>query len=100
LPSTNREVLDRSKWSAPMTVDDRAPLTGVSCTSSSFCVAVDDAGYVLSYDGRSWSVPAPLSPVEPHDGRWGFNSVDCASTSFCVAVGNSVGSGIWVYRRR
>ena len=33
-------------------------LTGVSCGSSTFCMAVDHFGYALNYNGSSWSSPS------------------------------------------
>ena len=34
--------------------------SAVSCGSSSFCVAVDEKGYVVLYNGKSWSTPRLL----------------------------------------
>jgi hypothetical protein len=44
------------------------------------CVAVDNAGNALTYDGTSWSSPADIDPGNTPE------SVSCASTSLCVAV--------------
>ena len=63
-------------------------LSGVSCTSSTNCVAV---GYyypapqalIETWNGVAWTItPADQAPS-------GFLGVSCASSSFCVAVGNS-----------
>ena len=74
-------------WSVPQVIDDRAPTdsqylpVSLSCASSTFCMAGDLGGHVLTYDGTSWSAPSsvPLptnaQPVEP---------VICASSTFCV----------------
>jgi len=83
---------DGSDWSI---VDSPNPgtaneiLSGVSCASLSWCVAVgstpSDSGskpLVEAWDGTSWSV------VEsPNDGNSVLQSVSCASASSCVAVG-------------
>ena len=73
-------------------------LQGVSCISSSFCVAVGHGeGYGLgrhrsqtlieSWDGASWSVaPSP----NPGIGN-SLGGVSCVSSSFCVAVGSYAG---------
>jgi RHS repeat-associated protein len=54
----------------------------VSCAGSTFCVAVDNAGNALIYNGGSWSAPTLI------DGSNTLESVSCASSSFCVAVDN------------
>jgi len=69
-----------------------ALLTGVSCTSPTFCVAVGSRferlvshTLVERWDGTSWRVvPTP----DAADRRSGFAGVACVSPSFCAAVGN------------
>ena len=59
----------------------------VGCASLTFCVAVDQTGNALSFNGSSWT--APLSV----DGGNHLTSVSCPSASFCLAVdapGNQV----------
>jgi hypothetical protein len=56
-------------------------LLSASCASRTFCVAIDDSGYAVSFDGTSWSSPAPFGP--------GFDNndiVSCAAPRFCVAT--------------
>jgi hypothetical protein len=66
-------------------------LDGVSCASSSFCVAVGYSGFsqepslVETWNGSSWTIVPSPNPL-------GFdfavlNGVSCVSSSFCVAVG-------------
>ncbi len=50
----------------------------VSCAMASFCVAVDENGNALTYNGSSWS-----SDSTP--GGW-LTSVSCPTASFCAAV--------------
>jgi hypothetical protein len=50
------------------------------------CIAVDNAGNFIRYNGSTWSAPAP---AESFTGSLG--SVSCASTTFCVAVDNFLG---------
>jgi hypothetical protein len=67
-------------------------LTGVSCTSATFCIAV---GYSISstgnvpldevWNGTRWSIQQTVALA--HGGQ--LNGVSCASASACVAVGYS-----------
>ena len=57
-------------------------LNGVSCTSTTFCVAVGDNGTTV-WNGSSWQVGPALSGV--------YTSVSCVSPSSCTAVGNLFG---------
>jgi hypothetical protein len=66
-------------WSATTVVDPRpGELTDVSCGSSSFCMAVDDAGDASMWDGATWSTPSAT-------GAPALSAVSCLS-SFCMAV--------------
>ena len=78
---TNGDVplYDGMSWSASSVVDRDGQLTGLSCPASRFCVTVDDAGEVLTYDGR-WSEPIDV------DGGGDLVSVSCTSLHFCLAV--------------
>jgi hypothetical protein len=63
-----------------------AALEGVSCLSSSLCVAVDSAGDAVVTDDPmaaqpTWSAPASIAG--------GLDAVSCASTSLCVALNNA-----------
>ena len=66
-------------WSAPVAIDS-SELLSVSCSSDSFCVAVDAAGNAVTFNGTEWSAPLKV------DGSTQLNSVSCPSSSFCVAV--------------
>jgi hypothetical protein len=78
---TNGDVplYDGTTWSASSVVDRDGHLTGLSCPTSRFCVTVDDAGEVLTYD-RTWS-----APIDVDDGG-DLVSVSCTSPHFCLAV--------------
>lgn len=71
---------------APLTANWQAAPRGpdlaldVSCTASTFCVAVDEFGDATSFTGNSWG-----TPVELHQGAM-VDSVSCTSPSFCVAT--------------
>jgi hypothetical protein len=84
-------VLRRSGvWSRAVSV---APSTlfGVSCASSSFCVAIG-TNFVSTYDGHVWTRPLAID----HTPRPHLQSVSCPTTTFCVVV-NYIGYA-FVYR--
>ena len=67
-------------------------LSGDSCTSTTFCMAVGDKGQATfgtlteSWNGSFWSVVPSPSPSSPSN----FDSlrgVSCTSATFCMAVG-------------
>ena len=72
-----------SSWSAPTNIDggNILGLVSVSCSSASFCVAVDFDGNAMTYNGSSWSVPVGIK-----SGGQFLSSVSCPSESFCAAV--------------
>ena len=65
-PSTARAV---TSWSTPTRIEPRslqpdyASIYGLSCPSSTFCVAVDESGSALFWRSGKWSTPTawPLS---------------------------------------
>ena len=65
-------------WSVPDGID-ASGLTGVSCPSAGFCVAVDDAGHAVRWNGSGWSAADRI------DGS-ALTGVSCADAAFCVAV--------------
>jgi RHS repeat-associated protein len=79
-------------WSSPSDVDSTRAIDAETCTSSSFCVAVDTSGYATVYNGSSWSAPTGID-------FGSSNAVSCTSSSFCVAVGAngiaSIYTGSW-----
>ena len=63
-------------------------LESVSCSSSSFCAAVDFRGNAMIFNGASWSAPVLMGNGETV-------AVSCSSASFCVAV--NFGGGFSTY---
>ncbi len=66
-------------------------LLGISCTSSSFCIAAgnftatSDQTLIEEWNGTSWSiVPSPDTSASQSNDLYG---VSCVSTAFCVAAG-------------
>jgi hypothetical protein len=78
-------------WSPPEIVDRATAGQGtpaaVSCVNATFCMAVDDGGNAIVFNGRAWSHAVSIDRGQQFDG------ISCASSSFCAAVdsdGNAV----------
>jgi hypothetical protein len=73
-------------WTATA-IDSNQDLNSVSCTSASFCVAVDAFGFYSTWNGVSWS---PMAIFDPQGSTFPFSTeeVSCASPSLCVATGS------------
>jgi hypothetical protein len=54
----------------------------LSCPSSKFCAAVDEAGRAVFYHGSSWTRPAFVDPALRHDDV--LLGVSCSEEAFCV----------------
>lgn len=78
-------------WTAPVAIDQlQGHPDTLSCPSAAYCLAVDDAGNAMSWDGSSWSTPSSLIPAA--DRAEGFPALvkaSCGSDTFCVAVVDS-----------
>lgn len=75
-------------------------LSGVSCASSSACVAVgsltDGTGQkplALSWNGSSWAAMTTANPAGVTGA--GLSGVSCTSSTACTAVGSSNTSGVY-----
>ena len=74
-------------WTPPKTIDDGATLTAISCPSARYCMAVDELGGAVTFNGRSWGrrmVPKPGWNLQ-------FGSVSCVAGGLC-AVGDLEGN--------
>lgn len=60
-------------------------LSGLSCTSAAFCLALGSAAGAQRWDGQHWA-PAP-APGHPRPAESGMQALSCTSPSFCLAVG-------------
>lgn len=79
-------------WRSVARIAANRALTGLSCPSASFCVAVDDQGDVLESsdpagDARGWR-------VVDVDGTNRLVGISCPSVGLCVAV-DSAGDAVW-----
>jgi hypothetical protein len=90
---TDVSTFNGSSWSAPSLMDAAAAggdrgVDSISCPSTGFCMAVDDNGHALSYNGQSWSSPVKVDPSS--NASWGGGndlwSVSCPTSSFCIAL--------------
>lgn len=72
-------------WSSPA-ISGGAPLDGISCVSTTFCAAIDEAGNAYVWDGSAWSAATPVVTVSPNQYP-GALAVSCASPSFCMVTG-------------
>jgi hypothetical protein len=69
-----------SSWSGPVPVGGGG-LSSVSCSSSSFCEAVDGHGRAVRYNGSTWTAPGQI------DAEVGLEAVSCPTEAFCMATG-------------
>ncbi|MCL2417678.1 MAG: hypothetical protein FWD04_00170 [Conexibacteraceae bacterium] len=76
-------------------IDRGNAITGVSCPTTSFCVAVDAAGQVMHTSRplggvKAWSKPVRIATAtQPGGGYAGLSGVSCPTNNFCVAVDNA-----------
>jgi hypothetical protein len=66
-------------WGSASTIDP-GNLTSISCSSISFCIAVDKTGNSTIYNGSSWS------RAQVFDNNGSVSSVSCPTDGYCVAV--------------
>jgi hypothetical protein len=98
--SGNASVLTGGGWSTPVAtgLDFRSAnwAPQVSCTSSTFCLAVDASRY-STFDGTSWSAAQAVNPNETIKSAYHrYQAVSCATATFCVAVTDDSYSAIFL----
>ncbi len=69
-----------TSWSSTQQIDS-SPLVGVSCTSSTFCLAIDDVGGLVRWSGHWGSRIVGTTST-----AYFYSDVSCASSNFCVIV--------------
>jgi hypothetical protein len=72
-------------WSEPVPLEPGVVLRGLSCVSTSLCVAVDNKGQVFSSTDPAGGV-GTWNAVDVTEEKSGFASVSCPSASLCVAI--------------
>ncbi len=71
-------------WTDPVTIDAPAGQPQrVSCPSAELCVAIDEFGNVLTFDGQDWS---SAEPVLGDSGTTRLVGVSCPTTTYCLAL--------------
>ncbi len=91
VPGTLIEMWNGTKWSITPSPPNETLLSGVSCVTASWCIAVGEspagAGQTLieSWNGSTWAVSS--SPNENANQDYLFG-VSCVSTTSCQAAGS------------
>jgi len=81
---------DGSGWTAPrVVVNASGGPTDVSCSSSLFCMLVDESGAAVEYLHGTWKSARPVYV----GGQ--LTAVDCPRSNFCLAVGSSGRTVTW-----
>jgi hypothetical protein len=84
---STRHIVEPAKLVGQATGFGFPSIAGVSCPSSSFCVAVSAIGDASTFNGKSWSGPNSVDPNSVTTGNGsGLTAVSCPSSTFCVAV--------------
>jgi hypothetical protein len=83
---TFAETWDGSAWTLVPTAGDGQVLWGVSCVSTTFCLAVGRST-VYRWDGSGWAVQADLTP--PGADSVSLNAITCTSPTNCVVVADA-----------
>lgn len=72
-------------WSAQDDIDGTNRFSDISCATGPWCVAVDDNGDAVDFNGSSWSAPVNMDPGGE------ILKVSCPVNGFCVSV-DSIGN--------
>jgi hypothetical protein len=83
-------TFDGTSWQQTATLDEPHALSGVSCESETFCVAIGSR-YTFAFDGTTWV----RELIEPIKRTVHLSSVSCVSANFCL-VADQAGR-VWTY---
>ncbi len=72
-------------WTPRQTLDPGRQLDAISCPSRSFCIAADDTGAIMSWNGSTWTGPTQVVPAATQYPGVGV-SVSCPSAQFCMVM--------------
>ena len=80
-----KAVVDRGGvWSTPRVLDPPNGVTGgfgrISCATTTFCMATDQAGYAREFNGTRWL------PIQKLVVWFGTSSISCPTPRFCLAT--------------
>jgi hypothetical protein len=72
-------------WTPVQTIDPQGGLDSISCPTATFCMAADESGSVLQWDGGSWSAPARVLPAATQY-TGDPTTVSCSDQNFCMVL--------------
>jgi RHS repeat-associated protein len=81
-------VASTSGWTKTTNIDGTNTLYSISCPTTTFCAAGDNAGDVLTYNGTSWT-------THHIDGTNTIEGISCPTTTFCVAVDSDGNASVY-----
>jgi hypothetical protein len=92
-------IWDGNAWTEPQVYGTSSVLTGVSCASTSFCMAVDATGEGIFWDGTIWIGPQLVEGESPTFGGPSMAGVSCTADNFCLAVDSDGRAFQWSGRK-
>ena len=85
LASGSPAAAQHLSWSAPGQINAKLPLSGVSCTSFTLCVAVDHQGHVIE-STFPWIGASAWNREQPN-ANWTFTGISCTGKELCLSSG-------------
>lgn len=77
-----------TSWTQTTSVTTANQINGISCSASTDCWAVGNAGNFYSYSGPSWRASGLAWTTATAVGALNVNSVSCSDSTHCMAVGD------------
>jgi hypothetical protein len=73
-----------TRWTSPRAIaNDTGGTSDVACTSSSFCMEIDDSGFAYVFDGSTWtSVSGRMTGA---GGEYSLWHLSCPTVTYCLA---------------
>ena len=72
-------------WTPRQLLDPGRQLDAISCPTRSFCIAADDSGSVMLWNGSTWTGPPHVIPAATQYTGVGV-SVSCPDDRFCMIM--------------
>jgi hypothetical protein len=72
-------------WSPEQSIDPRGGLDSISCPTTSFCLAADDGGAVMAWNGSTWTTPDQVIPAATEYTGLG-TTASCPTIQFCMVM--------------